>query len=94
VSVSTDNSERKQAERELAEKTALFEAILENMDEGISMVDADLNAVAFNRRFLELLEFPMDRFRPGDSFESFVRYNAERGEYGDGDIENALEGAS
>jgi PAS domain S-box-containing protein len=41
--------------------------------------------VAFNRRFLQLLEFPLDRFVPGDPFETFIRYNAERGEYGPGD---------
>ena len=74
------------AARSEREKThRLLESVFEHMAEGISVVDADLNMVAFNRRFLELLEFPPDRFNPGDPFENFIRYNAERGEYGPGD---------
>ena len=80
-------SERNQALRELSEKTAILEATLNNVDQGISFADTDLNLVTFNQRFLELLEFPLDRFKPGDPFEYFIRYNAERGEYGPGDID-------
>jgi PAS domain S-box-containing protein len=46
--------------------------------------------VAFNPRFLELLEFPPDRFQAGDHFEKFIGYNAERGEYGPGDAEEQV----
>ncbi len=75
---------------ELSSKTKLLEATFENMADGISMVDANLVMVAFNRRFLELLNFPQDRFQPGDPFEAFIRYNAERGEYGAGDVEEQV----
>jgi PAS domain S-box-containing protein len=70
-------------EREKAAK--LLEAVFENMAEGVSVADADLNIVAFNNRFLDLLGFPEDLFEVGDPFEKFIRYNAERGEYGPGD---------
>ena len=80
-------SERNQALGDLAKKTAILEASLNNVDQGISFVDTDLNLVAFNQRFLELLDFPLDRFKPGDPFELFIRYNAERGEYGPGDVD-------
>lgn len=83
-------SERNQALRDLANKTAILEATLNNVDQGISFADTDLNLVAFNQRFLELLEFPLDRFHPGDPFECFIRYNAERGEYGPGDVESQV----
>ena len=83
-------SERNQALRDLAKKTAILEATLNNVHQGISFADSDLNFVAFNQRFLELLEFPLDRFKPGDPFEIFVRYNAERGEYGPGDVETLI----
>ena len=79
--------ERNQALRDLANKTAVLEATLNNVDQGISFADKDLNIVAFNQRFLELLKFPLDRFHPGDPFEFFIRYNAGRGEYGPGDVE-------
>ncbi|MEM6463273.1 MAG: PAS-domain containing protein [Pseudomonadota bacterium] len=61
--------------------------VLESINQGISMVDADLNLVAVNRHFLDLLEFPLELGREGTNFAEFVRYNAERGEYGSGDIE-------
>ena len=73
------------AHNEREETAKLLEAVFENMAEGISVTDADLNLVAFNHRFLDLLGFPEDRFEIGDPFEKFIRYNAERGEYGPGD---------
>jgi PAS domain S-box-containing protein len=82
-----DITELKKREQEIAEKSAILEATLENMDQGICMVDEDLKLTAFNRRFLELLGFPAEDFDLGDSLETLIRYNAERGEYGAGDIE-------
>ena len=72
---------------ELTTKSSLLETTFENMADGISMVDSNLNLVAFNKRFLELLNFPEEEFGIGDSFEKFIRYNAERGEYGSGDVD-------
>ena len=85
-----DISEQKQWEEALLKKSSYLENILDNIDQGISLIDKDLNAVAFNRRFLDLLEFPPNRFRNGDPFEKFVRYNAQRGEYGPGDIDTLV----
>ncbi len=75
----------------VARKAALLEATLDAMEQGISVFDADLNMVIFNRRFLEILDFPSDRFRTGERFEAFIRYNAERGEYGPGEIEEQVQ---
>lgn len=90
VGVWTDITHLKRQERELAEKSATLETIMQNIVQGISLVDKDLNLLAFNPRFLELLEFPADRFHVGDNFEKFVRYNAERGEYGPGDVDDLV----
>ena len=68
----------------------LMQALIENLPIGVSFVDRELNAVAFNGRFLDLLDFPSERFKPGDPFEKFIRYNAERGEYGPGDVETLV----
>ncbi len=85
-----DITELKRHEKELAEKTAILEVTLEKMDQGISMVDRELNVIAFNRKFLELLDFPPDLFKTGFHMEQAFRYNAERGEYGEGDIEQQV----
>jgi len=97
VTVYTDISELKQREAELeqrelelAEKSTALETTLENMGQGISMLDADLKLTVMNRKFFEILDIPANRFRPGDKFEQLVRYNAERGEYGDVDIDQEV----
>ena len=79
-----DITDLKQKEMELAEKTAILENTLENMDQGISMVDRDLRVITFNRKFLELLDFPPEQFKVGYHMEQAFRFNAERGEYGPG----------
>ena len=87
----TDLTEHMKRETELVEKTTTLESILENMDQGISMVDKDLNMIAFNQKFLTLLEFPPEKFQIGYPMSEAFRYNAERGEYGPGDVEQQVE---
>ncbi len=79
-----------QSEGRVARQTALLQALVDNLPIGVSLVDRNLNAVAFNQQFLDLLEFPQDRFAVGDPFEKFIRFNAERGEYGDGDVDKLV----
>ena len=90
VSIYTDVTELKTSEAELRAQSAILEATLENMGQGITMVDRDLNTVALNRKFLELMEFPEERFKDGFSMEEGFRFNAERGEYGPGDVEEQV----
>ncbi|WP_434514165.1 PAS-domain containing protein [Dechloromonas sp. ARDL1] len=65
----------------------MLQAGLDLLDQGITVFDGDLRLVAWNRTFLQLLEFPDTLAFVGAPFESFIRYNAERGEYGAGDRE-------
>lgn len=62
----------------------------EFMDQGISIMDGDLKLIAFNSRFLDLLEFPAELVSLGDSVDKLFRYNAERGDYGPGDVEEQV----
>lgn len=79
-----------QMAKELLEKTNFLEAMFENMVDGISVTDAELNVVAYNQPFLKLLNIPAEQFQPGASFESFIRYFAEKGEYGPGEVEEQV----
>jgi signal transduction histidine kinase/CheY-like chemotaxis protein len=90
VAVYTDITELKRREEELAQKSTILEATMENVGQGISMFDADLNLIVYNQKFLDLLDIPADRFKAGDNLEDIFRYNAERGEYGAGDIEQQV----
>lgn len=69
--------------------TALFTSI-ESLDQGISVVDKHLNLVAWNKRYLELFEYPEGMIDVGVSLESLVRYNADRGECGPGEVDDLV----
>ena len=58
---------------------------LDLLDQGVTVFDADLKMVAWNTAFLRLLDFPESLARPVVSFEDFICFNAERGDYGPGD---------
>jgi two-component system sensor histidine kinase/response regulator len=80
----------RQRETELGAQSAVLRATLENIDQGLAAVDGDLRIVAWNQRYLDLLDFPASLARPGAAFADTVRYNAERGEYGPGDPEQLV----
>ncbi|MCP5364710.1 MAG: PAS-domain containing protein [Hyphomicrobiales bacterium] len=87
VSIYTDISEIKvweerRREQELAEKSILLQATLDNIVQGLSVFDKHLELVAWNDRFIDLLELPDWLVRPGARFSEFLQYRAERGDYG------------
>jgi Na+/proline symporter/signal transduction histidine kinase/CheY-like chemotaxis protein len=69
----------------------LLAATLENIDPGVSVVDRDLNIVAWNSRYLEMFEYPAGLVRVGFPVAELIRYNAERGECGPGEVETHVE---
>ncbi len=62
-----------------------LQAALDLIDRGFTLMDRELRLVACNQAFLRLLDFPPELGRAGTPFEAFIRYNAERGDYGAGD---------
>ncbi|MCB1957975.1 MAG: PAS-domain containing protein [Rhodocyclaceae bacterium] len=68
----------------------LLLAGLDLLDQGLAVFDSAPRLVAWNKAFLRLLEFPENMVRVGTPFEDFVRYNAERGEYGDGESDSQV----
>ena len=62
-------------------------ASLDHLQEAISIFDQGLRLMVWNRRFLELLDFPPELIRVGLPFDELMRFNARRGEYGEGDPE-------
>ena len=70
------------------ESWAMTLAALDQLDQGVSVFDEQLRLVGWNKHYLGLLDFPPALARVGTPFEDFIRYNAERGEYGPGDPES------
>ncbi|WP_163558585.1 NahK/ErcS family hybrid sensor histidine kinase/response regulator [Halomonas sp. NO4] len=66
---------------------ALLQATIENISQGISVVDQNLRLVVWNQRYLELFRFPDHLIRVGAPIDKIFRYNAHNGEYGPGDPE-------
>ncbi|MCW9047818.1 MAG: PAS-domain containing protein, partial [Gammaproteobacteria bacterium] len=66
-------------------------ASFESMSSGISVVDADLNIVAWNKRYEQMFNYPEGMLRVGCPAEDLVRYNAERGMLGAGAIEKQVQ---
>ncbi|WP_394213238.1 PAS-domain containing protein [Enterovibrio calviensis] len=66
----------------------LLQGAIEHISQGISVVDKQLRLVAWNQRYVELFNFPPDLIQVGRPIADVVRYNAERGLCGPGEIED------
>ncbi|TRW50292.1 response regulator [Aliidiomarina halalkaliphila] len=75
----------------LQTQQSIMYSSLENLAQGISVVNKDLRLVVWNRRYLELFEYPDGMVQPGRPIADLIRYNAERGECGVGDIDELVE---
>lgn len=67
---------------------ALLQGAIENITQGISVVDQNLRLVAWNRRYLELFDYPEGLIGVGRPIADIIRYNAERGLCGPGEVES------
>ncbi len=75
-----------QREAELLRQNRMLDVIVNNMSHGISLFDQNLDLVLCNKRMMDILDLPEELMRPGTPIAAQYRYNAERGEYGPGDI--------
>ncbi|EJO92588.1 sensory box histidine kinase/response regulator [Ectopseudomonas mendocina DLHK] len=66
---------------------ALLQGAIENITQGISVVDQNLRLVAWNHRYLELFDYPDGLIYVGRPIAEIIRFNAERGMLGSGDVE-------
>jgi two-component system, sensor histidine kinase len=73
-----------------ASSVAMIHEGLEHLDQGFSIFDQDFRLAAFNRPFLELLDFPDEMGRLGRPLADFFRFNAARGDYGPGDVDDLV----
>ena len=87
VTVMTDITEQKQAEQNLARKEAQLQVALDNMPGALVYTDENLNIVFCNDRFKEMYRVPEELLQPGRAYPDFLRYLAENGYYGEGDVE-------
>lgn len=78
------------AQAALRHGKSMLENTFEHIDQGISITDSDLRLVGSNQRFRELLDLPDSLCQPGTPAEAVFRYNAERGDYGSGGVDEQV----
>ena len=76
-----------EASHELRFNREILSATLENLSQAVSVVDRDLRLVAWNGRYQQMFDYPDGMLYVGRPVVDLIRYNAERGEMGPGDIE-------
>ncbi len=64
---------------------------LQHMSHGVCVVDSDLRLVAWNRRYLELFDYPPELIRVGCPISDLLLHNARRGLMGRGNPAELVE---
>ena len=63
----------------------LLESTLENITQGVSVVDSNQRIIGWNRRYEELMGYPPGAVHVGQPVAELIRYNASLGRFGDRD---------
>lgn len=64
----------------------VLQASFENISQGISVVDKNLNLVAWNSRYQAMFDYPDEMLQIGMPIEKLIRFNADRGDCGKGEL--------
>ena len=91
VTVITDITELKRAEERTVRNEAQLHVALDNMPGALAYTDEALNIVACNDRFVQMYPVPRELLQPGCPYPQLLRYLAEHGYYGDGDVDALVE---
>lgn len=65
----------------------LLEATLENIPQGVSVIDSAQRLIGWNSRYVELMGYPSGMIHVGKPVSELIRYNAELGRLGNVNIE-------
>ena len=79
-----------EAGQELRFNREILSSTLENISSGVSVVDPEMRLVAWNRRYQTMFGYPEGMLYVGRPVADLIRYNAERGELGEGDVEEQI----
>jgi PAS domain S-box-containing protein len=81
VRVFTDITDRKEAERNIAEKTSHLELTLETMEQGFLLLDEQNRTILYNTKAAELLGLPESILAKGATSHEIVDLQREKGEF-------------
>jgi len=79
-----------EASQKLRFNRELLETMMDNMPQGVCVVNAEMRLVAWNQRYLDLFEYPPGFVFAGKPVEELLRFNASRGWCGPGELETQV----
>ncbi len=68
----------------------LLQHALDHARQGITVLDSDLHLLCWNQAFVDLYELPPEFVRVGVGLDEIVRFNAARGSYGPGALDEQV----
>ncbi|MBT7952967.1 MAG: PAS domain S-box protein, partial [Gammaproteobacteria bacterium] len=80
----------KESQSSIIEKTNLIQAVLDSLVQGVVAFDKDLKLVSWNQKYLEIREYPEQFAQEGTPYAQFMRYDADRGEFGPGEPDDIV----
>ncbi len=90
------SKEAAEASRAEVEKAgAVLQTVLDNMSDGVMLLDRDLNIRFANQRLMEFQRYTPEMAHEGSSITQFLRFQARRGDFGQaGDLDRSSRSAS
>lgn len=79
-----------EATRAVSFNRNLLQATIDNVAQGITVIDKDHNLEMWNQRYLEMFDFPTDMISVGTPVKDIIRISAQQGEYGEIDAEKIV----
>ena len=90
VTTCTDVTVKRTIEQEYKRQSIFLNAVLANMPQGLSVFDEELRLQVWNQGFLDVLNYDAQSIYRGVSFIDLLNIMAQRGEYGEGDVQQQV----
>jgi len=86
----TDITELRKNAIEVEDQKNILETVIENLDQGICLLDGQLNVTCFNKKYLDIYNIPHDAVKVGDNLRKFCELGAKAGNFGTKNIDEKI----
>ncbi|MCU6434819.1 PAS-domain containing protein [Undibacterium sp. Jales W-56] len=86
-----DATNKRTIQREYKRQSLLLKTVLNSMPQGISVFDKDMKLQLWNQSFIDVLNYDPATIAQGTPFSGLLRIMAERGEYGEGEVDALIQ---